>query len=65
MKTHILRQEVEDILQTMREFADIDSFELAIDNSSGIGRTITLSTNIIYRGLAGKFVVEVAGSENW
>ena len=66
MKTHILKREVEDILQTMSEFVGgPDSFELEIDSSSGIGRTITVSTNIIYHGLAGKFVVVVCGSENW
>ena len=64
MKTYILKQQVEDILETVEKF-NTDAFELHIDNSSGIGSTITVSTDIIYNGLVGKFTVEVAGSENW
>lgn len=64
MKTYILKQQVKDILDVMEKTMD-DAFELHIDNSSGIGSTISVSTNIIYNGLVGKFVVQVAGSENW
>ena len=64
MKTHILKQQVKDILDVMEKTND-DAFELHIDSSSGIGNTITVSTNIIYNGLVGKFVVEVVGNENW
>jgi hypothetical protein len=64
MKTHILKQQVKDILDVMEKTND-DAFELHIDNSSGIGTAISVSTNIIYNGLAGKFTVEVVGSETW
>ena len=65
MKTHILKQQVKDILDTMNDFGDVDSFELDIESSSGIGTKISLSSHMIYRGLAGKFTVEVVGNENW
>jgi hypothetical protein len=64
MKTYILKQQVKDILYVMEKTND-DVFELHIDNSSGIGTTITLSTDIIYNGLVGKFVVKVVGNESW
>lgn len=62
MKTHIEKHEIEAILDTMNKFNfhdDYSGFELDIDNSSGIERTISLSAYIGYNTLIGKFTVVV------
>jgi hypothetical protein len=63
--SYILRRDAEKILYVMNHFPDHDAFFLNIDSSSGIGATITLTIDILHRDIPGKFVVEVAGPENW
>lgn len=49
----------------MNQLPDHDAFLLNIDNSSGIGTTVTLAVDIVHNNIPGKFVVEVEGTENW
>ena len=49
----------------MNQFPEHDAFELKIDQSSGIGATITLAVDIVHNSIPGKFVIEVEGPENW
>jgi hypothetical protein len=65
MNTYIHRETVQKILDVMDKFPDHDVFKLDVDNSSGIGSTITLTVDVLYNSCAGKFTVEVEGSENW
>jgi hypothetical protein len=63
--TRILRQTTEKILETMNKLPDHDAFELEIDNSSGIGTSVTLTVDILYNNLRGKFTTEVEGPQDW
>ena len=63
--TYLMRSTAEKILYVMNQLPDHDAFLLNIDNSSGIGATVTLAVDIVYKNIPGKFVVEVEGSENW
>lgn len=65
MTNYILREQVVKVLEVMNHFPDHDAFVLDIDASTGIGTTITLTMDIIHQGVAGKFQVEVSGSETW
>ena len=65
MKTYLHRETAEKMLEVMNQFPEYDVFNLEIDNSSGIGSTVTLTVDIIHNNVAGKFTVEVEGSENW
>jgi hypothetical protein len=60
-----MRSTAEKILFVMNQLPDHDAFLLDIDNSSGIGSTITLAVDIVHNNVPGKFVVEVEGSDNW
>jgi len=63
--TYLMRSTAEKILFVMNQLPDHDAFLLDINNSSGIGSTITLAVDIVHNNIPGKFVVEVEGSENW
>ena len=63
--TYLMRSTAEKILFVMNQLPDHDAFLLDIDNSSGIGTTITLAVDIVHNNIPGKFVVEVEGSDNW
>lgn len=65
MKSYITREDVKAVLNAMNQLPDHDVFLLEIDNSSGIGSTITLTIDIIHNNLPGKFTTEVAGVDNW
>jgi hypothetical protein len=60
-----MRSTAEKILFVMNQLPDHDAFLLNIDNSSGIGSTVTLAVDIVHNNIPGKFVIEVEGSENW
>jgi len=62
---YILRSDAKKLLEVMNHFPDHDAFLLNIDSSSGIGTTITLTIDIIYNSIPGKFTVELAGPESW
>lgn len=63
--TYLMRSTAEKILFVMNQLPDHDAFLLNIDNSSGIGATVTLTVDIVHNNIPGKFVVEVEGTDNW
>jgi len=63
--SYILKQDAETMLELMNKFPDHDAFLLSIDSTSGIGSTITLTIDVIVNDVAGKFTMEVTGSEAW
>lgn len=65
MNKYITRESVQKILHVMNQFPDHDAFQVYVDNSSGIGSTVTLTIDIIHNNVAGKFTVEVEGPDNW
>jgi hypothetical protein len=65
MKTYLTRKDAESILDVMNKLSDHDVFLLEVDNSSGIGSTITLTVDINYNNLAGKFITEIGSIDNW
>ena len=65
MKSYITRKDAESILDAMNKLSDHDVFLLEVDSSSGIGSTITLTVDINYNNLAGKFITEIGSVDNW
>jgi hypothetical protein len=65
MKEYITRLDAEAILNVMNQLPDHDAFLLEIDNLSGIGSRISLTTDIIHNNLAGKFTVEIDTIDSW
>jgi len=63
--SYILKQDAKAMLELMNKFPEHDAFLLNVDNSSGIGSTITLTIDVIVNDVAGKFTMEVTGSEAW
>jgi hypothetical protein len=62
---YITKKDAEKILDVMNKFPEDTVYRLAMDNSSGIGSTMTLTVETTVEGLAGKFTVEISGVENW
>lgn len=62
---YITKKDAEKILDVMNKFPEDTVYRLTMDNSSGIGSTMTLTVETTVEGLAGKFAVEISGVENW
>jgi hypothetical protein len=65
MKTYITRTLAKKVVNVMKEFPDHEVFLLEVDNSSGIGSTVTLTVDIIYNNIGGKFTTVVEDTDNW
>ena len=62
---YITKKDAEKILDVMNKFPEDTVYRLKMDNSSGIGSTMTLTVETTVEGFAGKFTVEISGVENW
>lgn len=65
MKTYITKQEVEKILEVMKEFDDAYNYRLEADNSSGIGRTLSLIMDMEIANRPVEVKVEINNVETW
>lgn len=63
--SYILKQDVKTMLDLMEAFPDHDAFLVDIDSSNGIGTNITLTVDVIYNGVPGKFTMTVNSPESW
>jgi hypothetical protein len=62
---YITKKDAEKILDVMNKFPEDTVYRLKMDNSSGIGSTMTLTVETTVEGFAGNFTVEISGVENW
>lgn len=62
---YITQEEVKKILTVMEEFPDAKSYKLEADNSSGIGRILTITMNMDINGRNTYVRVDISGVENW
>ncbi len=62
---YITKEEVEKILAVMNEFDDARSYELKLDNSSGIGSILTLTMDMDVNDRPAKVRVDISGVESW
>jgi hypothetical protein len=62
---YITKKDAEKILDVMKKFPEDTVYRLKMDNSSGIGSTMTLTVETTVEGFAGNFTVEISGVENW
>ena len=62
---YITQEEVKKILTVMEEFPDSKSYKLEADNSSGIGRILTITMNMDINGRNTHVRVDISGVENW
>ena len=65
MNTYITKQEVEKILEVMNDFNDVSIFKLEADNSSGIGRTLSLIMETTINKRQVEVKVDISDVENW
>lgn len=49
----------------MAEFPDHDVFLLEVDNSSGIGTSVSLTIDIMHNNIGGKFTTIIEDNDNW
>jgi hypothetical protein len=62
---YLHKQDIEKISNILKEFPDVETFELNAETSSGIGTTISMTFAHTVNGIRGAFAVEVNGMENW
>jgi len=62
---YITHEEVKKILTVMEAFSDAKSYKLEVDNSSGIGRILTITMNMDINGRNTHVKVDISGAENW
>ena len=62
---YITQEEVKKILTVMEEFPDAKSYKLETDNSSGIGRILTITMNMDINSRNTHVKVDISGVENW
>jgi hypothetical protein len=65
MKQHFHREDIDKIVEILKQFPNNESFELEILNESGIGTTGTMILPTCVNGMHGEFRVEIWGTENW
>ena len=59
------RKDIEKITAALEQFSDVDTFELDVDHSSGIGAITTMAFNQEVNGVKGSFEIEISGVEDW
>jgi hypothetical protein len=59
------RQDIEKISEILKEFPDINTFELNEEKSSGIGSILTMTFEQKVHSHTGTFSIEISGVENW
>jgi hypothetical protein len=66
-KITLHRDDVEAILSLMNELCETSEscVEIEVDNSSGIGATVTAKIPMKCGNYVGDFVTEISGVENW
>lgn len=62
---YITKEEVQKILTVMEKFPDARTYHLKVDNSSGIGSTLTLTMEMNINGTDTNVIVEISGVETW
>lgn len=62
---YITKEEVKKILAVMEEFSDARSYKLKVDNSSGIGKILTIIMDMDINGRNALVCVDISGTDNW
>ena len=62
---YLHKQDIAKIVDILKEFPDVETFELNAETSSGIGTTVTMTFAHNVNGISGAFEVEISGVENW
>lgn len=62
---HIHREDVAKMQAILDKFPGVESFQLKVQNESGIGTTGTITFYQTVNDIQGEFTVEVWGTENW
>lgn len=64
-KIYLTRRELEDMLQILDKFPDVDRFELESDSSSGIGSIVNIKFDATYNGVKGQLLVNITDVDRW
>lgn len=65
MKQHFHREDIDKIVEVLKQFPDAGSFQLEIVAESGIGTTGAMIIPTVVNGMYGDFRVEIWGTETW
>jgi hypothetical protein len=64
-KITILKEELQEILQVLEKFPEVEKIDIAYDNTSGIGYILTISFPYVVNGIATTQTVEISGVDEW
>lgn len=62
---YLHKRDIEQIADILKEFPDVETFELDADTSSGIGSKVTMKFHHKVNSIDGEFSVEIGNVENW
>lgn len=64
-KITILKEELQEILQVLEKFPEVEKIDIAYDNTNGIGYILTISFPYVVNGIATTQTVEISGVDQW
>ena len=64
-KITILKEELQEILQVLEKFPEVEKIDIAYDNNNGIGYILTISFPYVVNGIATIQSVEISGVDQW
>ena len=59
------REDIQDMLTILEKFPDVNTVEVQVDHSSGIGSITTMSFDTTVNETQGKFTIKISGEESW
>lgn len=64
-KITILKEELQEILQVLEKFPEVEKIDIAYDNNSGIGYILTISFPYVVNEVATTQTIEITGVDAW
>ena len=62
----LYRSELEDIAKVLKKFPEVESFDVTVDDSSGIGKiTDIVIPNVEINGAKGDLRISITGVDHW
>lgn len=59
------KDELKKMLEVLENFPDVNTFEVKVDHSSGIGLRTTMSFDALFNNWNSKIVIDITGVESW
>ena len=62
---YLQRKDIDKITEILKQFPNVQVFDVQSENHSGIGSTTTMRFECEVNGVKGEFEVEISGVEDW